>query len=108
MAVLHYEEAPNTNPPEDPSVNIPVSKLPLVETNLHVSRKVSLSGLLIDEVNFFTVQPLTPSPVVRLHFNHSFGLTSSFVVQPGEPVPGGADININLNVTANVRAVPRS
>jgi hypothetical protein len=108
VAVLHYEQAPNTNPPEDPSVNIPVSKLPLVETNLHVSRKVSLSDLLIDEVNFLTVQPLTPSPVVRFHFNHSFGLTSSSVVQPGEPVPGGADININLNVTANVRAVPRS
>ena len=77
VAVLHYEQAPNTNPPEDPSVNIPVSKLPLVETNLHVSRKVSPSDLLIDEVNFFTVQPLTCSPVVRFHFNNSFALTSS-------------------------------
>ena len=52
VAIFHYEQAPNTNPPEDPSVNIPVSKLPLVETNLHVSRKVSPSDLLIDEVKF--------------------------------------------------------
>ena len=37
VAVLHYEQAPNKNPPEDPSVNVPVNKMPLVETNLHVS-----------------------------------------------------------------------
>jgi len=43
----------------DPTVNIPVSRIPLIETNLH---------------------PLIHSPV------------------PGKPVPGGADININLNI----------
>ncbi|KAI0297810.1 multicopper oxidase-domain-containing protein [Multifurca ochricompacta] len=35
LAVLHYAGAPDTNPTVDPTVNIPVSKLPLVETNLH-------------------------------------------------------------------------
>jgi hypothetical protein len=59
----------------------------------------SLSNLLIDEIYFFSVQPLTPSPVVRFHLSHSFASTSSFVVQPGKPTPGGADININLEVT---------
>ncbi|KAH9953170.1 laccase [Russula dissimulans] len=62
VAVLHYEGAQGQEPPVDPTVNVPVSKLPLVETNLH---------------------PLVPSPV------------------PGNPVPGGADININLNVVIN-------
>ncbi|KAI0293709.1 laccase [Multifurca ochricompacta] len=59
LAVLHYAGAPEAHPTVDPTVNIPTSKLPLVETNLH---------------------PFTPSPV------------------PGRPVPGGADINITLNV----------
>jgi len=36
LAVLRYEGAPDANPTADPTVNIPVSQLPLVETNLHV------------------------------------------------------------------------
>ncbi|KAH9998721.1 laccase [Russula vinacea] len=66
VAVLHYEGAENGNPSEDPSVNVSQSKLPLVETNLHVS----YASLISDH-------------------------------QPGKPVPGGADININLNVSIN-------
>jgi hypothetical protein len=37
VAVFHYRGAPNANPTTDPSVYIPVSQNPLVETNLHVS-----------------------------------------------------------------------
>ena len=37
LAILRYSGAPDANPTEDPTVNIPVSILPLVETNLHVS-----------------------------------------------------------------------
>ncbi|KAI9509110.1 laccase [Russula earlei] len=62
LAIFHYQGADDGLPPVDPTVNIPVSQLPLVETNLH---------------------PLTPSSV------------------PGQPVPGGADININLEPTIN-------
>ncbi|KAI9433619.1 laccase [Lactarius psammicola] len=62
LAVLRYAGAAKANPTVDPTVNVPVSKLPLVETNLH---------------------PLTNSPA------------------PGNPVPGGADININLDVVLN-------
>ncbi|KAH9008346.1 laccase [Lactarius deliciosus] len=62
LAILRYTGAAHANPTVDPTVNVPVSKLPLVETNLH---------------------PLTNSPA------------------PGNPVPGGADININLDVTVN-------
>jgi len=58
LAVLRYAGAPKRNPTVDP-MNSLVSKIPLIETNLH---------------------PLTLSPV------------------PGEPVPGGADINIELDV----------
>lgn len=36
LAVLHYDGAPDAIPAADPTVNIPVSQLPLVETNLHV------------------------------------------------------------------------
>lgn len=36
LAVLHYNSAPNAHPKVDPTVNIPVSASPLVETNLHV------------------------------------------------------------------------
>ncbi|KAI0000119.1 laccase T2 copper depleted [Russula compacta] len=61
VAVLHYEGAKYANPSTDPSQNVPVSKLPLVETNLHV----------------------------RCTF------------LPGQPYPGGADINIELNVFLN-------
>ncbi|KAI9508593.1 laccase [Russula earlei] len=55
LAVLHYAGAPHENPTVDPTVNIPVSQMPLVETNLH----------------------------------------------PGNPVPGGADININFNFSVD-------
>ncbi|KAH9074384.1 laccase [Lactarius deliciosus] len=61
LAILSYAGAP-ANQTVDPTVNIPVSKLPLVETNLH---------------------PLVSTPV------------------PGNAVPGGADININLDVVLN-------
>ncbi len=37
LAVLHYAGAPSGNPTYDPTVNIPVSQMPLVETSLHVS-----------------------------------------------------------------------
>jgi iron transport multicopper oxidase len=63
LAVLHYAGAPSGNPTSDPTVNIPVSQIPLVETALH---------------------PLVPTPV------------------PGSPTPGGADININLDVVLNL------
>ena len=36
LAVLHYNGAPKAHPKVDPTVNIPVSVSPLVETNLHV------------------------------------------------------------------------
>lgn len=36
VAVLHYEGAPDAFPAVDPDVNVPILKLPLVETNLHV------------------------------------------------------------------------
>ncbi|KAI0258277.1 laccase [Gloeopeniophorella convolvens] len=35
LAVLRYQGAPRANPTTDPTTNIPVSQLPLVETNLH-------------------------------------------------------------------------
>ncbi|KAI0285663.1 laccase 1 [Russula brevipes] len=63
LAILRYAGAPKANPTVDPTVNIPVSQNPLVETALH---------------------PLVPSPV------------------PGNPTPGGADININLGVVLNL------
>jgi hypothetical protein len=37
VAVFHYEGAPDANPTTDPAVNVPVSQLPLIETNLYVS-----------------------------------------------------------------------
>ena len=37
LAVLRYSGAKNETPTADPTVNIPVSQIPLVETNLHVS-----------------------------------------------------------------------
>jgi hypothetical protein len=37
LAVLQYAGASSGNPTSDPTVNIPVSQTPLVETNLHVS-----------------------------------------------------------------------
>jgi hypothetical protein len=44
LAVLHYAGAPSGNPTSDPTVNIPVSRTPLVETNLHVSLPYELLG----------------------------------------------------------------
>jgi hypothetical protein len=37
LAILRYAGAPNQNPTVDPTVNVPVSQNPLVETDLHVS-----------------------------------------------------------------------
>jgi hypothetical protein len=36
LAVLSYIGAANAYPTDDPTSNIPVSQMPLVETNLHV------------------------------------------------------------------------
>ena len=44
LAVLHYAGAPNANPTVDPTVNVPVSQMPLVETDLHVSFRISSSS----------------------------------------------------------------
>jgi hypothetical protein len=44
LAVLHYAGAPEENPTSDPTVNIPASKTPLVETNLHVRLPYELLG----------------------------------------------------------------
>jgi hypothetical protein len=37
LAILRYAGAPQGDPPQDPTVNIPVSQRPLVENNLRVS-----------------------------------------------------------------------
>ncbi|KAI0276850.1 laccase [Russula aff. rugulosa BPL654] len=66
LAVLQYEGAECDEPYQDPTVDVPTSKLPLVETNLHVS------------------------------------FAFLFALQPGSPFPGGADININLDVSLSL------
>jgi hypothetical protein len=66
VAVLHYEGAENGNPSEDPSVNVSQSKLPLVETNLHVSYASLISESSSTRLTF-SVQPLVPTPVVKFH-----------------------------------------
>jgi hypothetical protein len=37
LAILNYAGADVATPTADPTVSVPVSKLPLVETNLHIS-----------------------------------------------------------------------
>lgn len=51
-------------------MNVPVSKLPLVETNLHVS--CASSELFDDGIDFFSPQPLVPTSVVESHLVSSF------------------------------------
>ena len=63
LAVFQYTGAPLAYPTLDPTVYIPVSKTPLVETNLHVSL---LYELLRTRLTFSCAQPLVPSPVVRI------------------------------------------
>lgn len=71
VAMLHYFLAPPITPLflqfNNPEKNIPLSRNPLIETNLH---------------------PLVPTPV------------------PGKPVPGGADITINLAVELRLKPEP--
>ncbi|KAH9963699.1 laccase [Lactifluus volemus] len=62
LAILRYVGASPQSPSNDPTVNIPMSMLPLNEKDLHPL------DVKVDPV-------------------------------PGQPFPGGADININLNVT---------
>ncbi|KAF8492161.1 laccase B [Russula emetica] len=45
LAVLHYNGAPHAHPKADPTVNIPVSVSPLVETNLHPLKSTPVPGL---------------------------------------------------------------
>ncbi len=54
LAILRYLGALETHPFWDPTVYIPVSELPLVETDLHVSCSFSPDAF-IDEVNLFPV-----------------------------------------------------
>ena len=42
LAVLHYAGASSGNPKSDPTVDIPVSQTPLVETELHVSLPIAI------------------------------------------------------------------
>jgi hypothetical protein len=46
LAVLHYRGALKELPDNDPTVNIPTSKLPLKETDLHVGSTRSFSSFL--------------------------------------------------------------
>ncbi len=63
LAVLHYSGASSGNPTSDPTVNIPVSQTPLVETNLHVSLSYEP---LHTRLTFRCAQPLVSSTVVRI------------------------------------------
>jgi hypothetical protein len=63
LAILRYSGASHGNPPQDPTVNVPVSQRPLVENNLHVSFSY---GRLLTMLMFLYRKPLVPSPVVRL------------------------------------------
>jgi hypothetical protein len=63
LAILHYIGAPDGDPTVDPTVEIPVSTLPLVETNLHVS---PFSMLRIYNDANCRWQPLVPTPVVSI------------------------------------------
>ncbi|KAI9450836.1 laccase [Lactarius psammicola] len=71
VAILRYSSAPIEDPSADPNVNVPVSQLPLVETNLHVSCLFPLD-----------------------------------LLSPGLSQPGGADININLDVGFDQTSLP--
>jgi len=44
LAILRYDGAPNAHPKVDPTVNIPVSQSPLIETSLHVRGLLSWCG----------------------------------------------------------------
>ncbi len=54
LAILRYLGALPINPLRNPTTNIPVSALPLVETDLHVSCSFPPDAF-IDEVNLFSV-----------------------------------------------------
>ena len=42
LAVLRYDDASDTDPTVDPTINIPKSSLPLIENNLHVRKLTSI------------------------------------------------------------------
>jgi hypothetical protein len=51
LAILHYNGTVVDDPSQEPWLDAPNSSLPLVETNLHVSLRFSISDLFIYEVN---------------------------------------------------------
>ncbi|KAI0289075.1 laccase [Russula brevipes] len=64
LAILRYSGAPDANPTVDPTVNVPVSQNPLVETNLHVNT---------------VTQPGNPTPGgadIKFTLTPAFNLTS--------------------------------
>ncbi len=71
VAVLHYEGAECDEPQQEPWVNVPKNSLPLVETNLHVSRAFLSLIFSSTTLTSFTVQPLNPTPVV-IFIRYSF------------------------------------
>ena len=95
LAVLRYAGAAKANPTDDPTVNVPVSKLPLVETNLHVGAVMIITswGLTFP---CLATHKLSRCKFYYIYYLHSHQWSHAF--QPGNPVPGGADININLDV----------
>ena len=96
LAIFHYAGATYANPTYDPTVDIPVSTVPLVETNLHVGAVMIIATLGLtfpcpaaDILSCFTFY------YVYLLYHNQW----SHPFQPGKPFPSGADINISLEVT---------
>jgi hypothetical protein len=58
LAILHYEGASEECPTVNPTVNIPVSQMPLVETNLHVRVTLQRESVIL------TSFPPSPSSLV--------------------------------------------
>jgi hypothetical protein len=47
LAILRYAEAPIQDPTNDPTVDIPISQLPLKETDLHVGATYFLQFIVL-------------------------------------------------------------
>lgn len=64
VAILRYKGAECEEPDQEPWVDVPKSKLPLVETNLHVSCASLFLISSSTRLTLLTIQPLVATPVV--------------------------------------------
>jgi len=122
VAILHYLGAPNRNPSNDSNVNVPGSRLPLVETNLHpldptpvpgnptpggADTNILLDVTLSDDFTKFLINGTSfESPTVPVLLQILNGVPASQLLPNGSIYPLERNKSVEISIPAGAAGGP--